>query len=154
MSTFIPAEGLHVIRRDQPEHRGKEFRLLRDHFVATETIQILLPVDFEFDGASFPPVVFPIIAFLDPWARYEYPAAVHDLLYRTQKTSREEADLVFRILMKERGVPTPCRMLIYWAVRLFGRSAWNKKSLEVVTDAYQITQKGKEDRWSDKSNLA
>ena len=68
MALFIPPEGLHVVRRDAPgQHRT--FRLLRDHLVATDTVRLVLPEGFEFDGASIPNWLRPMIAAIVPWGR-------------------------------------------------------------------------------------
>lgn len=149
MATFIPPEGLHVVRRDAPgQHRT--FRLLRDHLVATDTVRIVLPEGFEFDGASIPTWLRPVVAACDPWGRYEYPAAAHDLLYATQRTSREEADLVFRILLVSRGVPRLARLLLYYAVRLFGQKSWDRgRALAYAVRTARVETKRPEQNWSD-----
>ena len=81
-----------------------------------------------------------MILVLDPWERYEIPAAVHDLLYRVQKASRASADSFFRELMLYQGVPFVPRNLIYLAVRVFGHRAWQENRAQGILGSYQAEQ--------------
>ena len=68
---------------------------------------------------------------------YGYACIIHDEMYRTHEVvdkywkttkpiEREEADLIFREIMKINGVDALTRWLLYKAVRLFGKKAWKK----------------------------
>jgi hypothetical protein len=62
-------------------------------------------------------------------ARFSYACALHDSLYGEKNASRRQADLFFASLIMRRGYPITA-LLAYWAVRVFGRSHWNKKQAE------------------------
>nr|WP_324259036.1 DUF1353 domain-containing protein [Cellvibrio fontiphilus] len=55
-------------------------------------------------------------------------AIVHDFLY-THGTNRKEADKTFLELMELERVRRRYRVPIYWAVRIFGGSRYNKKQV-------------------------
>lgn len=56
------------------------------------------------------------------------PAVIHDYLYRLNVTTRKEADLMFKLTMRETNIPGWKRELAYRAVRLGGWLAWRKHS--------------------------
>jgi hypothetical protein len=82
---------------------------------------VSVPVGFVTDFASIPRVAWSI---LPPDGDYTYPAVVHDYLYWSQKTTREDADKVFQMMMKEFGIGASVITAIYTAVRAGGGSAW------------------------------
>jgi hypothetical protein len=80
-----------------------------------------VPVGFVTDFASTPRIAWSIIP---PDGDYVYPAVVHDYLYWSQRTTRADADEVFRLMMKEFGIADALIATIYAAVRAGGGSAW------------------------------
>ena len=74
------------------------------------------------DLASVPQFLWPIFP---PWERYGPAAVLHDYLYARPEAEwrREDADRVFRDVMRLLGVRTFERVSIYLAVRLFGGPA-------------------------------
>lgn len=83
-----------------------------------------VPQGFKTDFASVP-------RFPGAWwiagATAQRPAVVHDYLYRTQLVSRKEADQIFLEAMQCDGIGWTHRNLMYAAVRLGGRAAYNKE---------------------------
>jgi hypothetical protein len=81
-----------------------------------------VPFGFVTDFASVPWLLW---SLFPPIGRYGYAAVFHDFVYWEQDgMTRKEADLVFRDTMDELGVPAWKKLTLYWAVRLFGGSAW------------------------------
>ena len=85
-----------------------------------------IPKDFEFDGASIPPIFW--AAFYSPYHPKVVTAGLaHDYLYATHLVGRKAADQIFEHLLKLSGVPNGRRRAMYLAVRAFGRRAWNRR---------------------------
>jgi Protein of unknown function (DUF1353) len=84
-----------------------------------------VPIGFVTDLASIPRVFW---AILPPAARYSYPAIVHDFLYWTQPCTRQRADEVLKLAMKDMDVPVLKAHPIYDAVRLAGGAAWSSNA--------------------------
>lgn len=84
-------------------------------------LTVEVPADFETDYASIPRVFWVTLPHDGPWA----PASVvHDYLYQRGGCSRFLADAIFRDAMAALGVPWYRRLVIYYAVRLFGWMCW------------------------------
>ena len=84
------------------------------------------PKGFEFDGASVPGFLWPIIGSpFDP--RFMAPALVHDRLYSTGEISRKKADKIFKKLLLANGVPEETAESMYAGVRIGGGSHYNKE---------------------------
>lgn len=83
---------------------------------------ICVPAGFVTDFASVPRLLWAIFPPHGKWAK---AAIVHDFLYTKPHTrSKEECDLIFLEAMSVLGVPVVTRKLMYWAVRFFGREAY------------------------------
>lgn len=76
-----------------------------------------VPAGFTTDFASTPRLLHAVFPPRGPWNR---AAIVHDYLYRETGCSRFLADAIFRDAMASLGVPAWRRVLMYYAVRLFG----------------------------------
>lgn len=69
---------------------------------------------------------------LVPWGRHQFAAVIHDYLYTRHATdesreapvTRAEADWVFYLAMKDKGVLLTKRLMMWGAVRCFGWMAW------------------------------
>ena len=86
------------------------------------------------DGASIPQAVRSLIGdrFAEP---YMIAALIHDILYAIQDTERAKADKVLYDVMKLCGVGKIKAWTIYRAVRMFGMSAWEEKTEEMINGA-------------------
>ena len=86
---------------------------------------VTVPKGFITDFASIPRIFW---SFLPRDGRYTYAAIVHDYLYWTQSTSRQEADLVLQRAMEDFAVDRMSLEAIVTAVRLGGGSAWDQNA--------------------------
>lgn len=86
-----------------------------------------VPAGFETDFASIPRLFWNL---LPPTGTYGKAAVIHDFLYRTPTVpvTRAEADQVFRDAMKDLGVSSFTRTLMWSAVRSFGSRAFKARS--------------------------
>jgi hypothetical protein len=94
---------------------------LRYQIGQTSTV-IVVPRGFVTDFASIPQAFWSF--GLSAHGRYSKAAIVHDYLYWTQGCSREQADNLLMIAMKESRVDTGQRVAIYEGVRLGGGQPW------------------------------
>lgn len=94
---------------------------------------VRIPTGFVTDFASMPLGV----VFKSPGGRWDKPAIVHDVLYKTMQVSvegkaeprivtRGEADAIFKEAMEVAGVNWVSRQIIYAGVRAGGWRAWNQ----------------------------
>ncbi len=86
---------------------------------------LIVPAGFVTDLASVPDIAE---ALLPRSGEYSNAAIIHDYLYWTQSCTREQADNLMSIAMKEARVATWKDLLIHSAVRLGGQRAWNANS--------------------------
>ncbi len=103
---------------------GKNWMLqgyLIHRFASTPHV-LVVPVGFVTDLASVPDLAEPL---LPRAGEYSNAAIIHDYLYWTQSCTREQADNLMSIAMKDAGVATWKDLLIHGAVRLGGQDAWN-----------------------------
>jgi hypothetical protein len=89
---------------------------------------ITVPIGFVTDLASIPQMLWSI--GLRPEGQYSRAAIVHDYLYWSQNCTREQADHLLLIAMKESNVGTIQEDLIYAAVHTAGGSAWDNNAKE------------------------
>lgn len=84
-------------------------------------VEITIPENFITDFASTPKLLYP---WFPPIGIYNKAAMVHDFLYSENCTTitRNEADKFFLQAMEVLKVPKWKRKLMYFAVRLFGKS--------------------------------
>lgn len=86
---------------------------------------ISVPAGFVTDLASVPRVFWTL---LPPDGKYAKAAIIHDYLYDNALRTKKEADKIFLDGMTVLGVPKWKRTIMYWAVRLFGRGMYNRKT--------------------------
>ncbi len=79
---------------------------------------IAVPAGYVTDLASVPRILWSVFP---PHGRYAKAAIIHDWLYDNALRTKHEADKIFLDAMCVLGVPRWRRMLMYCAVRLFGR---------------------------------
>nr|DAS31626.1 MAG TPA: Protein of unknown function (DUF1353) [Caudoviricetes sp.] len=92
----------------------------------TSKVLVVVPKGFRTDYASVPRIFRNII---NSYGKHGRAAVVHDWLYSNQckiDITREEADKIFLEIMKECGVGSIKRNLMYRMVRLFGASHFRK----------------------------
>jgi hypothetical protein len=78
---------------------------------------------FQTDLASIPRFLWSIYP---PFGKYTNAALVHDWLYTFQPCTRAQADAVLLEAMEVCGVSWFTRKVIYYNVRMFGGSYWNR----------------------------
>ena len=91
-------------------------------------LSITVPEGFVTDFASIPQ---PLWSFgLSPYGRYSKAAIIHDYLYWAQGCTKEQADNILAIAMKESGVGGGTVTTIYEGVHLGGKSSWESNRKE------------------------
>lgn len=96
------------------------------NFYENKTITIRVPRGFVTDLTSSPRIIW---TFFPPCGNYTKAAIVHDYLYSKNckiNCSREIADKIFLLIMKEIKVSFIKRRIIYRAVRIFGGMYFRK----------------------------
>jgi len=84
--------------------------------------RIVVRAGFQTDLASIPRAFW---AILPPFGRYTAAAVLHDYLYQAHDGTRLHADMTFLAAMEELKVRRWKRAVMYQAVRLFGKPAWD-----------------------------
>ncbi|EFF0758050.1 DUF1353 domain-containing protein [Escherichia coli] len=93
-----------------------------DFYLSDDNSDVIeVPAGFITDLATVPRVFWVI---LPPDGRYAKAAIIHDYMYDNALRTRREADQIFLDGMKVLGVPCWKRMIMYGAVRLFGRGRY------------------------------
>lgn len=69
-----------------------------------------------------------LLPWMQKMGRHARAACVHDELYRTRQTARAIADAIFLEIMRLDQVPIDIRYQIYLNVRLFGWTAYSRRS--------------------------
>lgn len=80
--------------------------------------KITVPIGYETDFASIPKFLWSI---LPPHGKYAKAAVIHDYLYTNAIVNKRYADDVFNEAMIVLGVNDNLRIIMYNAVKLFGR---------------------------------
>lgn len=108
-----------VVREHGSSHWKLEYPLIykgnQDRFI--------VPAGFLTDFASVPRAFW---SWIPRAGKHTKAAVVHDYLYIKQPVSRRDADGIFRRMMRELGVSAPRAWIMWKAVRVGGRSAWNR----------------------------
>ncbi|EEM9454573.1 DUF1353 domain-containing protein [Salmonella enterica] len=84
---------------------------------------IEVPAGFVTDLATIPRVFW---SLMPPDGKYAKAAIIHDYLYDNALRTKREADRIFLDGMTVLGVPRWKRMIMYYAVRLFGQGMYGK----------------------------
>jgi hypothetical protein len=106
-------------------------RLLRHPWlsvIGNTNDRIVVPKGFVTDFASIPQPLWSL--GLTPHGQYSRAAVVHDYLYWSQGCSREQADRLLVIAMKESKVPGLDEFLVYQGVDIGGAGPWNANAVE------------------------
>jgi hypothetical protein len=86
---------------------------------------IIVPRGFVTDFASVPQPLQILRGMRTVADRYASAALIHDYLYWTQDCTREQADGIMELALKDAGISFLERKLIYEGLRQFGQSAWD-----------------------------
>lgn len=86
---------------------------------------ISVPAGFITDLATIPRIFWTL---LPPDGKYAKAAIIHNYLYDNALRTKKEADLIFLDGMTVLGVPKWKRTIMYYAVRLFGKGMYNRKT--------------------------
>ncbi len=90
--------------------------------IGNSGLSITVPKGFVTDFASIPKPLWSL--GLSPYGRYSKAAIIHDYLYWAQGCTKEQADNILMIAMKESGVSRFRAGTIYEGVHVGGRSSW------------------------------
>lgn len=85
---------------------------------------ISVPAGFITDLATIPRIFW---SLMPPDGKYAKAAIIHDYLYDNAFRTKYEADRIFLDGMTVLGVPKWKRVIMYWAVRLFGCGNYTDK---------------------------
>jgi hypothetical protein len=91
--------------------------------VGASGIVITIPAGFVTDYASIPRGLW---SFFPPHGQYSKAAIIHDYLYWTQECTKEQADNLLLIAMKESDVDGVSKWTIYYGVDVLGKSSWEE----------------------------
>ncbi|EEF5015739.1 DUF1353 domain-containing protein [Salmonella enterica] len=84
---------------------------------------IEVPAGFVTDLATIPRIFW---SLMPPDGKYAKAAIIHDYLYDNALRTKKEADRIFLDGMTVLGVPRWKRIIMYYAVRLFGQGMYGK----------------------------
>ena len=90
--------------------------------IGSSGVLITVPENFVHDKASIPRALW---SFLPKNGQYTRAAVIHDYLYWSQRCTREQADNLLVIAMKESDVGWWTRRTVFSGVRVGGESAWD-----------------------------
>lgn len=114
----MPLSKLQVEHLDHQRYRLVSPLVFQRGLNGDGQVSLCVPEGFETDFASIPLLLQWWLPFDGRWAK---AAVIHDWLYSSGQCSRFLADALFREVMAETGVSVVKRVIIYYAVRLFGR---------------------------------
>lgn len=100
--------------------------------------KVEVPVGFVTDLTSVPRIFWSVIP---RDGDYVYAAIIHDYLYWTQVTSREDADNILKEVMKDLKINDVTIAAIHSAVRLGGGGAWNNNTKQKAQGDKRILKK-------------
>ncbi|WP_070627041.1 DUF1353 domain-containing protein, partial [Fusobacterium sp. HMSC064B12] len=103
-----------------------KFELFSDYMYRTREYLIKVPKGFVTDYASIPKLLRGIVL---PYGKHSGASVVHDWLYSSNCNlglSREKSDKIFLEILKEEKVSFLLRILMYFAVRKFGKSRFRR----------------------------
>lgn len=103
-----------------------KFELFSDYMYRTREYLIKVPKGFVTDYASIPKLLRGIVLL---YGKHSGASVVHDWLYSSNcnlDLSREKSDKIFLEILKEEKVSFLLRILMYFAVRKFGKSRFRR----------------------------
>ncbi len=125
----------------QPDSTRRCYLLADDLTVTLEDLMVHIPAGFPCDGASIPPLAWPLLyqAF-DP--RVMVAATVHDWLYYTHSLPRAVADTLLEKLLLQASAAQFKARVISGVVRLLGGLFWpnDAEDEQLLRELYQRHQ--------------
>ena len=109
-----------------------KFELFSDYMYRTREYLIKVPKGFVTDYASIPKLLRGIVL---PYGKHSGASVVHDWLYSSNCNlglSREKSDKIFLEILKEEKVSFLLRILMYFAVRKFGKSRFRRSCCKLM----------------------
>ena len=125
----LPFDGAYEIPEDSQGHFVQLGKWHVNCRIDGETKRLTVPAKQPTDFASIPKLLYPLIS---PLSNSIYAAVLHDYLYRNPKDkiarriSKEEADRIFYWGLRAKGVHIFLSGLMYWGVRLGGKSSYKR----------------------------
>lgn len=114
----------------RPIGDNKEWALTEEmvYTLGNTGTRIVVPRGFVTDFASIPQRLWSI--GLSPHGQYSRAAVVHDYLYWAQPCTREQADRLLVVAMKESKVDGFDEWAVYNGVAIFGNGPWEQNAKE------------------------
>lgn len=110
---------------------GHRYELVEDYTWQHNTIPIVIPRSFRFDGATIPSWLWSILGLTPAHPRILAGSVIHDYIYCQfghvypavgwLYVPKKEADKIFDEMNKQAGMDRVRRFLVYNAVKWFGR---------------------------------
>ncbi|MHB8091760.1 MAG: DUF1353 domain-containing protein [Syntrophales bacterium] len=98
------------------------------YVIGSTNERIVVPKGFVTDFASIPQALWSL--GLSPHGQYSRAAVVHDYLYWSQGCTRDQADRLLVVAMKESTVSSFDEFLVYQGVNIGGMGPWNANATE------------------------
>jgi len=123
-------------------NKGKNRVVLEDYSYQNDKYKITALQGFNTNGASIPKFFWSALS--SPYyGSLVYAATLHDALYTKEALPRKECDKLLKEMAIEAGYNKIKANLIYFAVRLFGRSHWkentdDKKHLVIIESVKNV----------------
>lgn len=106
------------------------------HYVLDDGTELTIRKGYKTDGASRPEFGrFLVGRYGD---RHRLASIMHDALYDSELVGKNDADMLFNEAMKKLGVPTVKRLIMYYAVKMFGDDYWYGNTLASIRNARQF----------------
>ena len=103
--------------------RQNKFELVRDYGVQVDSVDIVVPKYFRYDGATIPSVAWQVV--YSPFhPDMMLPSLVHDWMYYNHQVDRDLTDGIFYTLLKNNGVNELRATTMWAAVRTAGGIFW------------------------------
>lgn len=99
-----------------------------EYVIGSTSERIVVPKGFVTDFASIPQALW--VLGLGPHGQYSRAAVIHDYLYWSQGCSRDQADRLLVIAMKESSVSRFDEFLVYHGVDKGGEAPWKANAEE------------------------
>ena len=112
---------------------SKTYQLNSTLSYENDSVKVTIKPGLKTDGASIPKLFWSIIG-CPLMGKYVGSALIHDGLYGSHKLTQKQSDQLFLEMMEHNRVKWFRRGLMYMAVRIGGRFAYNSKSEEEVAE--------------------
>lgn len=126
-----------------PDPDNRYWVLLEDmrYRIGDTQDHIVVPAGFVTDYASIPQAMWSF--GLGPHGRYSRAALVHDYLYWSQGCTKDQADNLLVIAMKESHVDSFDEMAIFAGVKVGGQPSWDSNAKELQSGMPRVVPERK-----------